>query len=171
MRRRFEYRDEKSEKFWEIELKGSSFTTYYGKLGGSPRQDTKDWGSPAKAKKEFEKIIAEKTKKGYEEVSAKKKSDEKSRTDSKKKKLPNKDKKSGAKPKRRRFEFWGEKSCKFWEIELIGPVCTTYYGKINGSARAEANDYGSEAEAKKQYEKIIAQKLKKGYSEVVYKKK
>lgn len=166
MRRRFEYRDEKSEKFWEIELKGSSFTTYYGKIGGGPRQDTKEWSSPAEAKKEYEKIVAEKMKKGYEEVSEKKSSD-KENTDSKKKKSIEVNKQPVTPGKdRRRFEYKDEKSNKFWEIELIGTAYTTYYGKIGGSSRADVNDFGSEAEAEKQYEKIIAEKLKKGYEEV-----
>lgn len=172
MRRRFEYRDEKSEKFWEIELKGSSFTTYYGKIGGGPRQDTKEFDSPAEAKKEYEKIVAEKLKKGYEEISGKGSSDKDSKTDSKKKKSIDVDKKPVTPGKnRRRFEYIDEKSSKFWEIELNGTAYTTYFGKIGGSTRTDINDFGSEVEAAKQYEKIIAEKLKKGYEEISGKKK
>ncbi|HNH06933.1 MAG TPA: WGR domain-containing protein [Leptospiraceae bacterium] len=176
MRRRFEYRDEKSEKFWEIELKGSSFTTYYGKIGGGPRQDTKEWDSPAEAKKEYEKIVAEKLKKGYEEVSEKGDAGKESKADSKKKKSIDADKKADKKPvnpgkNRRRFEYIDEKSSKFWEIELKGTAYTTYFGKIGGSVRSDINDFGSEVDALKEYEKIVAEKLKKGYEEVSVKKK
>src|SRR6185503_3796842 len=54
--------------FWEISLEGSSYTTRYGKIGTDGQTTSKNWGSPANAKREYEKIIAEKVKKGYQQI-------------------------------------------------------------------------------------------------------
>lgn len=62
---RYELKDESSNKFWEITLEGDSFTTRYGKIGAAGQKTTKSFDSPEKAKKEYDKIIAEKVKKGY----------------------------------------------------------------------------------------------------------
>jgi uncharacterized protein (TIGR02996 family) len=65
---RYEFSEGTSNKFWEIELEGSAFTTTYGKIGSEGQSTTKEFDSPEKAKKEYEKLIAEKVKKGYELV-------------------------------------------------------------------------------------------------------
>jgi predicted DNA-binding WGR domain protein len=44
-----------------------SFTTRYGKIGTSGQTSTKEYGSEEKAKSEHDKLVAEKTKKGYVE--------------------------------------------------------------------------------------------------------
>jgi uncharacterized protein (TIGR02996 family) len=69
--RRFEFKDGKSNKFWEIQLEGDSFTVRYGKIGTDGQLQTKSFASEAKAEAEAEKLIKSKTKKGYVEVSAK----------------------------------------------------------------------------------------------------
>ncbi|KIG13886.1 Molybdate metabolism regulator [Enhygromyxa salina] len=66
--RRFEYKDAKSHKFWEIELEGDAFTVRYGKLGTDGQVQTKTFASSVKAEAEAEKVIKSKTKKGYAEV-------------------------------------------------------------------------------------------------------
>ena len=66
--RRFEYRDEGSAKFWEIETKGSVLTTRWGRLGSDGTRTIKDLGSEAKAAAEADKQIRSKTGKGYVEV-------------------------------------------------------------------------------------------------------
>lgn len=66
--RRFELVDGTSSKFWEIRLEGTSFTTTYGKIGTSGQSTTKSWPSPDKARTEHDKLVAEKTKKGYRET-------------------------------------------------------------------------------------------------------
>lgn len=66
--RRFEFSEGTSNKFWEISLDGDSFTVCYGKLGTDGQSKTKTFDSPAQAKAEYEKLVAEKVKKGYEEV-------------------------------------------------------------------------------------------------------
>ena len=64
---RYEFAEGGSNKFWEITLTGKSFTTTYGKIGASGQTTVKNFGSDAEAKKEYEKLVAEKTKKGYVE--------------------------------------------------------------------------------------------------------
>ena len=55
---RYEYHDEKSNKFWEIEIAGSEVTTRWGKIGANGQAKTKDHGDGDKAQKEFDKLIA-----------------------------------------------------------------------------------------------------------------
>ena len=66
--RSFEFKDGKSNKFWNIELSGSSFTVTFGKIGAKGQTQTKDFGSKSEAKKEHDKLVAEKLKKGYVET-------------------------------------------------------------------------------------------------------
>jgi predicted DNA-binding WGR domain protein len=67
--RRFEFRDDKSAKFWAIELAGRSFTVNYGKIGSAGQTQTKDFLDDSRAKREHGKLIAEKLAKGYQEIS------------------------------------------------------------------------------------------------------
>src|SRR5438552_11546759 len=62
---RYEYVEGTSNKFWEIELAGSKYTAKWGKIGGSVSMSTKDCGDAAGAKKQYDKLIAEKENKGY----------------------------------------------------------------------------------------------------------
>jgi uncharacterized protein (TIGR02996 family) len=66
--RRFEFRDGKSNKFWEIELDGTAFRTRHGRIGTAGRETRKPFGSAASAAKQVESAIASKLKKGYVEV-------------------------------------------------------------------------------------------------------
>lgn len=68
--RRFELVDGSSSKFWEIALEGTGVTTRYGKIGTAGQSTTKDEGSPEKAQKLYEKLVKEKTGKGYVERGA-----------------------------------------------------------------------------------------------------
>ena len=62
---RYEFSEGSSNKFWEITLDGKSFTTTYGKIGTDGQSTVKEWPSEAEAKKQFDKLVAEKVKKGY----------------------------------------------------------------------------------------------------------
>ncbi|HVH97450.1 MAG TPA: WGR domain-containing protein [Enhygromyxa sp.] len=66
--RRFEFKDAKSHKFWEIQVEGDAFTVRYGKFGTDGQVQTKTFASEDKAEAEAEKLIKSKTKKGYVEV-------------------------------------------------------------------------------------------------------
>ena len=63
---RYEFVEGTSSKFWEITLEGKSFTTKFGKIGTAGQSSNKAFGSDAEAKKEYDKLIAEKVKKGYQ---------------------------------------------------------------------------------------------------------
>jgi len=54
--------------FWEITLSGNSFTTRWGKVGTKGQEKTQSFYSPSEARREYEKLIHEKTKQGYERV-------------------------------------------------------------------------------------------------------
>jgi uncharacterized protein (TIGR02996 family) len=65
---RYEFSEGTSNKFWEITLEGTSFSTRYGKIGTDGQSTTKTFASPAEAKKAHDKLVAEKVGKGYELV-------------------------------------------------------------------------------------------------------
>lgn len=66
--RRFEFRDQKSSKFWAIERSGSEVITRWGRIDSKGQSASKDFGDPAKAASEVDKQIRSKTGKGYVEV-------------------------------------------------------------------------------------------------------
>lgn len=68
--RRFEFVEGGSSKFWEITLEGSSSTTHWGRIGTAGQSTTKSFANDAAAKKEHDKLVAEKLGKGYREVGA-----------------------------------------------------------------------------------------------------
>jgi predicted DNA-binding WGR domain protein len=65
---RYELVEGTSNKFWEITLEDSSFTTVWGRIGTAGQSTKKSFDGPAKAKLEHDKLLAEKVKKGYREV-------------------------------------------------------------------------------------------------------
>lgn len=60
-----EYVDDKSSKFWMIELDGNSHTVTYGKIGSEGRASTKEFDSREEAQKSAAKLLKSKKKKGY----------------------------------------------------------------------------------------------------------
>jgi Leucine-rich repeat (LRR) protein/predicted DNA-binding WGR domain protein len=75
------YKDEKSDKFWEIETNGNSFTVTYGKTGTAGSSQIKSFDSDEKCLKEAEKLVAEKKKKGYVDITNDSKAGQSSKTD------------------------------------------------------------------------------------------
>jgi uncharacterized protein (TIGR02996 family) len=69
--RSFQYSDAKSHKFWNIDVSGKSFTVTYGKVGSAGQSQTKTFPTPEKAQAEADKLIREKTGKGYVETTPK----------------------------------------------------------------------------------------------------
>jgi predicted DNA-binding WGR domain protein len=63
--RSLRYTDGKSDKFWEIQLVDTSHTVRYGRHGTAGQTQTKDFSTGAEALKSYEKLVAEKLKKGY----------------------------------------------------------------------------------------------------------
>ncbi|MBU1248562.1 MAG: DUF4240 domain-containing protein [Proteobacteria bacterium] len=70
MNRQFYYQDDRSNKFWTIELTGNEYVTTHGRIGAKPREARKQFADNDEAMKEFEKQIASKLKKGYVEGTA-----------------------------------------------------------------------------------------------------
>jgi predicted DNA-binding WGR domain protein len=70
--RRFELVDASSSKFWEIEVDGLGLavTVRFGRIGTQGQAKTKTFGSDAEARKEHDKLVREKTGKGYLELAA-----------------------------------------------------------------------------------------------------
>lgn len=68
MKRVFVFQDFKSQKFWSIDSEGNNVTVNYGKLGTDGQIQVKTYASHEEAEKQVNKLIAEKTKKGYVET-------------------------------------------------------------------------------------------------------
>ena len=65
--RYFEFIGGSSKKFWEISQSGDSFTVRFGRIGTAGQTQTRSFPDEKKARLEAEKLIAEKTRKGYKE--------------------------------------------------------------------------------------------------------
>ena len=65
--RRFEFVGGSSAKFWEVSVNGNDVTVRYGRIGTSGQEQTKSFADAEKAQKHANKLIAEKTGKGYVE--------------------------------------------------------------------------------------------------------
>src|SRR6266540_3968594 len=67
---------------------------------------------------------------------------------------------------RREFQFTEGTSNKFWAIEVDGTSQKVHFGRVGTAGQAQAKEFASEAEAQKATDKLIAEKVKKGYTEV-----
>jgi predicted DNA-binding WGR domain protein len=67
--RRFEYTDDKSAKFWEVEQSGTDLNIRWGRIGTAGQSQTKIFADAAKASAAMLKLVTEKTTKGYAEAS------------------------------------------------------------------------------------------------------
>ncbi len=70
MTRRFEFVGGTSAKFWQVSVCGADVTVCYGRIGTQGQTQTKSLASDAAAERHAEKLIAEKTGKGYQETAA-----------------------------------------------------------------------------------------------------
>lgn len=68
--RRFEMVEGNASKFWEVSVSDSELTVNFGRIGTAGQTKTKEFDTPAEARKERDKLIREKTKKGYAELDA-----------------------------------------------------------------------------------------------------
>jgi predicted DNA-binding WGR domain protein len=182
---RYEFSEGTSNKFWQIDLSGKSFSTTYGKIGTAGQTTVKQFKTDADAKKEYDKLIAEKVKKGYSPSGGGDADDDDEEEDEK----PAKKVKAAVKPAAkvaakpaakpaakkaagggkstpRRFEFSEGTSNKFWEVWVEGTQLMTKYGKIGSSGSQTVKDFGTDEKVTKEYDKIVAEKTKKGYEEV-----
>lgn len=65
----FHYSEGPSHKFWRVTVHGESVTVRFGRIGTEGQTQSKFFVSAAEAATAAEKLIAEKTRKGYREVS------------------------------------------------------------------------------------------------------
>ena len=66
--RRFECVEGSASKFWEVTVSDEVMTVRYGRIGTAGQTQTKSFASAAKAQAECDKLIREKTGKGYQAV-------------------------------------------------------------------------------------------------------
>ncbi|WP_326847141.1 DUF4132 domain-containing protein [Streptomyces kaniharaensis] len=66
----------------------------------------------------------------------------------------------------RRWEFVGDGSAKFWEAEVKGASVRVRYGRIGAEGRLQLKELGSDDAARAQFDKLVAEKERKGYVEV-----
>ena len=67
---------------------------------------------------------------------------------------------------KRRFEFVGGTSAKFYEVEVAGNSVNTRYGRIDSPGQSQAKSFNDPTAAMKHANKLIEQKLAKGYVEL-----
>ena len=67
-KRYFEFKEDKSDKFWEATLEGATLTVRYGKIGAAGQSQAKTFSDAAVAARHAEKLVAEKAAKGYVEA-------------------------------------------------------------------------------------------------------
>jgi predicted DNA-binding WGR domain protein len=63
---RYEFNEDSSNKFWEVQVQDGTMTVRYGKIGTSGQVKEKTFADAAAAEKEKAKLVREKTGKGYE---------------------------------------------------------------------------------------------------------
>lgn len=66
----------------------------------------------------------------------------------------------------RRFELVEEGSRKFWEVEVAGSTVTVRFGRLGTEGQTKAKEHPSSAAAQKDADKLVVEKVKKGYLEV-----
>jgi uncharacterized protein (TIGR02996 family) len=66
--RTFTFSDAKSHKFWAIDVQGTGFTVTYGKIGTAGQSSAKSFATAEKCQAEADKLVREKTGKGYVET-------------------------------------------------------------------------------------------------------
>ncbi len=65
-----EFEEGTSSKFWRARIEARTLYVNYGKIGTTGQTQVKELASPEVAKKEYDKLVAEKRKKGYADAGA-----------------------------------------------------------------------------------------------------
>ena len=65
----------------------------------------------------------------------------------------------------RTFQFSDAKSHKFWNIDVQGTGFTVTYGKVGAKGQTQTKTFADAAAAQAEADKLIREKLKKGYTE------
>ncbi|KAJ3300257.1 hypothetical protein HK104_002819 [Borealophlyctis nickersoniae] len=176
---------EETTKFWEGTLDGSTVTARYGKIGAKGNTTEKDHGSDEAARKAYDKLVAEKTKKGYKLLYIRDipPTDE-GGEGGPGKKVAARAKKTAAAPAKKAAASkpaggggggggkakgttlaYLENDTAFWTISIDGAKTYTRFGKQGAAGQTTLKEYNTPAEAKKAADKLVAEKKKKGYNE------
>ncbi len=167
-KRYFEFVEGTSSKFWEVWIDADTkVMTRYGKIGAGGQTTIKDEGTVDKAQKLFDKLVREKTGKGYLEKGGSVSAAAPPPPPAPK---PAPRPVEVAAPSRsggfRRFEFEEGESNKFWEVRVEGAAQTVRYGKLGTAGQEKTKTFEDAAAAADDTQKLIAEKVKKGYAEV-----
>ncbi len=179
-RRYFEFVEGTSSKFWEVWIERNELRTRYGKIGTAGQTTVKDEGSAEAAQKLHDKLVREKTGKGYVEKASGSVGPPNERVTApmEAKAMPKKAPEPEAEEEEeadapvvveegyRRWENTEDGSSKFWEIKLDESSHTVRFGKIGTAGQEKTKDFESEGEAEDDADKLIAEKTKKGYRPV-----
>ncbi|MEH0843930.1 WGR domain-containing protein, partial [Micromonospora sp. CPCC 205711] len=65
----------------------------------------------------------------------------------------------------RRFDCVSGSAAKFWEVESADLTVTVRYGRTGSAGRIQVKEFGSATEAAEHADRLIAEKLRKGYVE------
>jgi predicted DNA-binding WGR domain protein len=175
-------RFEVDEKFWEIKLDGASHTVRFGKIGTAGTEKTKDFDDEAAAKKDHDKLVKEKTGKGYEPVDGDDDGDDDEEVLPPKKVAAKKATAKAAPKKAAKDEDEDDEDEgdddeggdfvryevdeKFWAIKLDGSSHTVRFGKIGTAGTEKTKDFDDAAAAKKDHDKLVKEKTGKDYERV-----
>ena len=66
---------------------------------------------------------------------------------------------------KRRFEFVSGSSAKFYEVEITGSEVSVTFGRLGTGGQTQSKSFVDPVAAQKHADKIIQQKLAKGYVE------
>jgi uncharacterized protein (TIGR02996 family) len=65
----------------------------------------------------------------------------------------------------RTFTYSDAKSHKFWNVEVRGNALTVTYGRVGSAGQTQTKTFADEARARKEQDKLVQEKLAKGYVE------
>ena len=68
---------------------------------------------------------------------------------------------------KRHFEFVRGTSSKFWDVSAANCTVTICFGRIGTAGQSQTKDFASPAAAQQHADKMIAEKIRKGYLETV----
>jgi uncharacterized protein (TIGR02996 family) len=144
---RYELIEGSSKKFWEISIDGKSFTTRWGRIGTDGQALTKKLASPAAARKEHDRLVAEKVKKGYKPVGGP---------------APKREDPDRANALRSANRY--EKKKAFWEIALNGERTVLFrQGTIGTAGKVTKRTFRHAWQASQAFRNLQIEKRNQGY--------
>jgi predicted DNA-binding WGR domain protein len=181
--RSFTYVDDKSNKFWNIDLQGIRLTVRFGKVGSTGQTQVKDFADEAAARKEHDKLVAEKLKKGYVEATGEPRPSVPARPGKRREPAPapelaecqlndhitrfvgypvlDYEPRAGVvhavMPRREFRHVSGDDS--FWAVSLDGRRLTTWSGAIGTEGTAEARTFRTPEAAQAEFRKLFGERL------------